>query len=351
MIRNHKYKSALILTLFLLLISLKTEKLEDIKHIYYLEGIRIDAVINVKGGIYLKRGQSAGFHYDLLNKFANYERSKIYIRPTHGEDYWRELLDGKIDLLVINSNEIIPEEYQENLISSISLNSKDDVIVLTKSNLRLLRHLNHWLGFYKESLDFKKLENFYNKRIAFVTSTPERLIGSLSPFDKIIKRYAQEIDWDWRLLAALIYRESKFNAEAKSHRDAVGLMQIRESVAKKYGVKNIYDPEENIRAGTFLLKSLLRTYNSPTLDSVNRIKFVLAAYNAGEGRIIDCINYAKYKGVDYTNWEQVASVLPQMKIDPGPDNLLKYGPFKGIETITHVDYIISRYEEYKYLVK
>ena len=63
-------------------------------------------------------------------------------------------------------------------------------------------------------------------------------------------------------------------------------MQIKESVAKSYGVENIYNPQENIKAGTLHLKRLQNMYKKMGADSLNAILLTIAAYNCGEGRII-----------------------------------------------------------------
>ena len=80
------------------------------------------------------------------------------------------------------------------------------------------------------------------------------------------------------LIQAVIHTESAFNPRAKSHKGAMGLMQLMPSNVKIYGVKDPYSPQENIFAGTKLLSRLIRIYSGDT-------KLALAAYNAGEGAV------------------------------------------------------------------
>jgi soluble lytic murein transglycosylase-like protein len=80
------------------------------------------------------------------------------------------------------------------------------------------------------------------------------------------------------LVRAVIVVESGFNPRAVSKRGAIGLMQLRPETARRYGVSNVYDPGENIRAGTRYLSDLMTLYDSNT-------ELALAAYNAGEAAV------------------------------------------------------------------
>jgi soluble lytic murein transglycosylase-like protein len=77
------------------------------------------------------------------------------------------------------------------------------------------------------------------------------------------------------LVRAVIVVESGFNPRAVSKKGAVGLMKLQPATAKRYGVKNIYDPEQNIRAGAHYSSELLTRFDS-------NLELALAAYNAGD---------------------------------------------------------------------
>jgi hypothetical protein len=101
-----------------------------------------------------------------------------------------------------------------------------------------------------------------------------------SPFevDEIIKRASNIYGVDPELVTAVVKAESDFDAGATSSKGAMGLMQLMPETAKELGVKNCYDPVENIMAGTRYLKSLLSRYDG-------NVELTLAAYNWGMGNI------------------------------------------------------------------
>lgn len=98
------------------------------------------------------------------------------------------------------------------------------------------------------------------------------------------ERIAEEGNLDARLVKALIQVESGFNPRAVSRRGALGLMQLMPSTASRLGVRNPFDPEENLRGGVRELRRLIDRY-------AGDIVLALAAYNAGEGAV------ARYGGV------------------------------------------------------
>jgi membrane-bound lytic murein transglycosylase F len=169
----------------------------------------------------------------------------------------------------------------------------------------------------------------------------------ISKYDNLIKKYAAEIGWDWRLLASQVYQESKFDPLAKSWTGASGLMQIMPKTAKSLGVTNMNSPTQSIRGGTKYLSWLNdRFTNIP--DSLTKIKFVLAAYNCGLGHVKDAQILAESKGLDPTLWtDQVEEMILALSY---PNNfnkpMITHGYVRGIEPINYVNEIFERYDHY-----
>jgi soluble lytic murein transglycosylase-like protein len=105
----------------------------------------------------------------------------------------------------------------------------------------------------------------------------EEPLTDKTPFEKVIRAAAQRYGMDADLIHCVIAVESNFNPKAVSPKKASGLMQLLPQTAALYGVKNIFDPEQNVNAGTRYLKGLLEKYHDLTL--------ALAAYNAGPERV------------------------------------------------------------------
>jgi membrane-bound lytic murein transglycosylase F len=163
----------------------------------------------------------------------------------------------------------------------------------------------------------------------------------------VIRKYAAELGWDWRMLAAVVYQESKFSINSRSHRGAQGLMQVMPQTAKHYQVEDLLDPDQNLKAGTSHLKRLQRLYIKQDLEPMELIKFTLAAYNAGEGRVADCRSFAAKQQVDSTKWDEIVKIIPLMREDSIlEDESVKLGKFQGHETIAYIDNVMALYDAF-----
>jgi soluble lytic murein transglycosylase-like protein len=107
-----------------------------------------------------------------------------------------------------------------------------------------------------------------------VTAAP----ASTAPFRELIQAAAARYSVDADLITSVIAAESNFDPKAVSRRNARGLMQLLPQTAARLGVQNIFDPRENIDAGTHYLHDLLQLYR-------NDLALTLAAYNAGPERV------------------------------------------------------------------
>lgn len=178
--------------------------------------------------------------------------------------------------------------------------------------------------------------------------------GKISHYDNLFRKYAKEIGWDWRMLASLAYTESNFDTTAVSWAGAKGLMQLMPATARAMGVPagKEQNPEESIKAAVKYIASTDRSL-SMIPDKEERLKFVLASYNAGLGHIYDAMALAGKYGKDKRVWKDNVEdfILLKSNEEYFTDPVCKNGYFRGIETYNFVRDILSRYEAYKKKIK
>ena len=178
--------------------------------------------------------------------------------------------------------------------------------------------------------------------------------GKISYYDDLFRKYATEIGWDWRMLAALAYTESNFDPMIISWAGAKGLMQLMPSTAHAFGVPEgkEQDPEESIKACVKYIASLQKMFRK-VKEKEEQTKFVLAAYNAGVGHVIDAMALTeKYGGNKYL-WENQVEryILLKSHEQYYEDPVCKNGYFRGQETYSFVRKIIARTMVYQQKIK
>jgi membrane-bound lytic murein transglycosylase MltF len=129
--------------------------------------------------------------------------------------------------------------------------------------------------------------------------------AKFSRYVPLFRKYGSQYGFDWMLLAAVAYQESQMENRRRSHAGAIGLMQVMPTTAgdASVDIENIRDPEQNVHAGTKYLALLRDVYfSSSEFSPEERIRFILAAYNAGPSRIARCRRLAARMGHDDTKW-------------------------------------------------
>lgn len=169
--------------------------------------------------------------------------------------------------------------------------------------------------------------------------------NALSPYDDFAKQFAGQYHFDWRMIVAQMYQESRFDPNAKSWAGARGLMQVMPRTAKQLGVKDIKDPKQSVEAGVRYLDWLRDRFDAE-LPVKDRMWFTLAAYNAGAGHVHDAQTLARQKGWQSNRWfdnvERAMLLLSKRQYS----KKAKHGYVRGSEPVKYVREIRDRYQAY-----
>ena len=259
---------------------------------------------------YLSKGYLSGFNYELLKAFGNaHSDSTLITLAEKGADYADSLLLDSLSVLVVPPEEI---PAVQGITALFPVDSS--VAWVFKSNPYKGHEIIRWFNSFKSTPEYPYLvQRFFNCYNPYSSKRNPRII---SPYDESIKRNSRVIGWDWRLLAALIWSESMFRIDVTSPRGAVGLMQMMPRTAKRFGVDNVLDPEENITAGAKYLSMLQKLFSAYTDDPEMLMRLTIASYNCGEGRTLEDLD-GREQSAETTAY--IKSVLNQYDIFRGEE--------------------------------
>lgn len=216
--------------------------------------------------------------------------------------------------------------------------------------------LDEWLEQYLHSANGRFVYNKYyvNPRTyqsAYRYSSVKS--GRISEWDDVLRIKSQDYNLDWRLVASLIYQESRFKPDAVSWMGAFGLMQLMPRTAEIFGIDYESSPEDNIEAGMKYLKKLDNRLKDIIADDEQRLKFVLAAYNAGIAHVFDARRLALKYNRNPNVWENNVDYFVLNKSNPKyyNDSVVFYGYLRGEESYQYVYQILDRFEHYKNLIE
>ena len=309
--------------------------------------------IHVKPGRYQQR----------LENLNNELGGGILIHPVtedsiSEEDLIEQVALGQIDYTICD-NEVakVNRTYYSNLDIRLNVSFvQRSSWAVRKDEPLLAQAANEWFKRNKTSNAYRSSAKRYfeqSKRIAHGSILSVKK-GQISRFDSLFRHYARRIDWDWRLLASLAYAESNFDPTVVSWAGARGLMQLMPRTARILGVPpgKEDDPEESIKAAVVYIGRLDKSFASVG-DKEERIKFILASYNAGEGHIKDAMALAKKYGADPTCWKDNVEKYLKLKSHERyfNDEVCKNGYFRGEETCRFVKDILQRHRLYKDKIK
>jgi membrane-bound lytic murein transglycosylase F len=348
-------------TVSIVLIQRKPDNWRNMK-LHEIEKVLIRNPIDLIGkSVYVRRESS---YYARLVNLAEEIGGDINIVQVPGNTSTDELTgkvsSGEIEYTVADDNIAdVNQAYYANIDVSTVLSMPQRIgLAVRKSSPELLKTINEWLETMQSSVDYNVIYNRYFKnRSAFIRRVKSPYFshsgGGISQWDADIQKNALRIGWDWRLLASLIYQESQFDPKVESWAGAVGLMQIMPTTAREFGSADSMSPTQNIEVGVNYLKWLDNYWSKQVADSTERIKFVLASYNAGYNHVDDACRLAEKYGKDKNIWDDNVAyyLIRKSNSEFFNDEVVQFGYCRGNEPVNYVAEILERFDHYLKLVQ
>ncbi|MGU3522811.1 transglycosylase SLT domain-containing protein [Enterobacteriaceae bacterium C23F] len=291
--------------------------------------------------------KSSSYYESLLTlnqHFAEESRPPVIIEPApeslEDEDLIEMLNAGLIPLIVVDRHlaifwkQVFPKiEVHENIV----LRDNASIAWAVRKDSPQLRELLN--GFVKENKIGSKLGNTlllrYLKSANYVkdaSSEAER--RKFLAIVDLFRKYGEQYNVDWLLMAAQGYQESRLNQSVRSPVGAIGVMQVMPKTGKELNVGDIRKLEPNINAGIKYMRWMIdHYYGDEPMTQLNKALFSFASYNAGPARIARLRADTKARGFDPNVWFGNVENLAAEKI--------------GAETVTYVSNIYKYYIAYR----
>ena len=267
------------------------------------------------------------------------------------EELIAKVAKGEYDLTIADSHILdIELTWRKDIRAAFPLGEPQPLgWAVRPSNPKLLHTLNQYMKkeyrglFYNMTLKkyFKDARTIHQRVDTRTTHT-----GELSPYDKIVQSQAKHYGFDWRLIVAQMYQESRFNPKARSWAGAEGLIQVLPRTARSLGFQDVTTPKKGIHAGVKYLNWVRERFD-PELPVDVRTWFALAAYNAGHGHVRDARRLARKQGLNPNRWfghvEKAIQLLAKRKYA----RQARHGYCRGSEPVKYVQEIKRRFDAYQ----
>jgi membrane-bound lytic murein transglycosylase F len=171
--------------------------------------------------------------------------------------------------------------------------------------------------------------------------TPE---GALSPYDEVLQWAGRQYDIDWRLLASLMYEESRFDPDAVGPGGSAGLLQLMPFTWRELGVEDPHDPTEAVEAGARYLRQLMDGFGNLSLP--DRVAMAIASYNVGPRHVFDARRLVREMGLDPDQWQGSVETAMLLLDDPEVARRYPAGVCRCRRAVGYTRRILRRYAAY-----
>lgn len=299
--------------------------------------------------------QSSSYWHTLSDLKKKHAIKIIPVNETlETEDIIDHVAAGDYDLTVSDSHILDLElTWRDDIKGTLALSKpRAQSWAVSIKNPELLNKVNHFIKSQYRGLFYNINYKKYFKNQSRINKIRDDYValkrdGRLSPYDDLVKKHAQQYDFDWRLLVSQMFQESRFNPNAKSWSGAQGLFQVMPRTAEELEISNLKTPENGILAGVKYMNWVReRAKHMKPKDEQELLWFTLASYNAGAGHVRDAVSLAKKQGWQADTWfDNVEKAMLLLSKDKYAAQA-RYGYVRGQEPVDYVRLIKKRYEAY-----
>lgn len=288
-------------------------------------------------------------------KYLQYEiGAKINVKYKKGDPIAEDLIEmvanNELPFTIAHENLArISQELHPNLNISTKISFMQNIgFGLRNNSTDLKKKLDAFIKTYCASPAYAELKKRY---FDYLKNEPTEFYiqkkGQISPYDAVFQSEAKKYGWDWKIVAAVAFKESRFNPNARGFGGAYGMMQFMPNTGPNFGVFPGSPAEVQIAGG---MKYLNRTYVmwKAVPDPDQRMKFTLASYNAGPGHIIDAQNLAKAAGLNPHVWDGNVEVMVGNLDDPTyyRSEHVRCGAYRG-HAVAYVKHVFGIYNGWR----
>ena len=285
----------------------------------------------------------------LNKKFKKSRKKPVKIIPAdeyfEDEDLLEMANGGLIPFIVVDEHKVAawaPIFKNVKMYPDIAVRTGGEIAVaFRKDSPKLKKVLNRFIADHKQGTKlFNVITKRYLKNIKWVQNALlEEEFQKFEDTVELFKKYAEKYDFDWLMVAALAYQESRLDQSLRSKAGAIGVMQMLPTTAKdpNVNIPNIEDLENNIHAGVKYLRFLRDQYfENESMDEDNKTLFTFASYNAGPAKVAKLRREAEKAGLDPNVWFRNVEIVAAKLI--------------GRETVLYVSNIYKYYTAYRLIL-
>jgi len=310
----------------------KAKKLDELK------GRRIGVIEESVGDYLMSEPQNMGLPVEKLPPGAS------------TADLLAQVADGRLDCALVESTRYtLARRFFPQLEVALNVGKPVDYawLVSTVDKRHILEAAGPFFERIRKDGTLKRLiDRYYGHALRFSAIDAGALLEQIVTLLPKLKPHFEEAERvsgiDWRLLAAVGYQESHWDARATSPTGVRGLMMLTDETADRLQIKDRLDARESILGGARYL-ALLKEALPPRIGEPDRTYLALAAYNIGLGHLEDARILAQKANLDPDKWQDVRQVLGKLA-DPDAFQSLKHGYARGFEALQLVDNIRNYYD-------